>query len=171
MREETRCYHIGYSFRLAARVLLYASSHRQDNIYHILCYTSRGALAGTRNSSMGPPHEGSIRRPITPWAKALTTYQLGTYIPLGHTTGPHRIQVTGHNIMKNLPLSLTLTLFFIPALPPPPLRTVHPNVLNAWSISLSLLTGLFCTVISASEGRKKERKKWKKKRKEIVVDR
>ena len=26
--------HIGYSFRLAARVLLYASSHRQDNTYH-----------------------------------------------------------------------------------------------------------------------------------------
>ena len=35
---------------LAARVLLYASSHRQDNTYHGLCYTSRGALAGTRNS-------------------------------------------------------------------------------------------------------------------------
>ena len=34
--------------------------------YHSLCYTSRGALAGTRNSSMGPPHEGSIRRPIAP---------------------------------------------------------------------------------------------------------
>ena len=30
-----------YSFRLAARVLLYASSHRQDNTYHDLCYTSR----------------------------------------------------------------------------------------------------------------------------------
>ena len=28
---------------------LYASSHRQDNTYHGLCYTSRGALAGTRN--------------------------------------------------------------------------------------------------------------------------
>ena len=53
-REETRCCHIGYSFQLAARVLLYASSHRQDSIYHGLCYTSRGALAGTRNSSMGP---------------------------------------------------------------------------------------------------------------------
>ena len=26
-----------------------------DNTYHGLCYTSRGALAGTRNSSMGPP--------------------------------------------------------------------------------------------------------------------
>ena len=36
------------------RLLLYAPSHRQDNTYHGLCYTSRGALAGTRNSSMGP---------------------------------------------------------------------------------------------------------------------
>ena len=43
------------SFRLAARVLLYAPSHIQDNTYHSLCYTSRGALAGKRNSSMGPP--------------------------------------------------------------------------------------------------------------------
>ena len=30
VRKETRCRHIGYSYRLAARVLLYASSHRQD---------------------------------------------------------------------------------------------------------------------------------------------
>ena len=60
VRKETRCRHIGYSYRLTARVLLYAPSHRQDNTYHGLCYTSRGALAGTRNSSMGPPHEGSI---------------------------------------------------------------------------------------------------------------
>ena len=66
VRKQTRCHHIGYSYRLTARVLLYASSHRQDNTYHGLCYTSRGALAGTRNSSMGPPHEGSIRRPIAP---------------------------------------------------------------------------------------------------------
>ena len=66
VRKETRCRHIGYSFRLTARVLLYAPSHRQDNTYHGLCYTSCGALAGTRNSSMGPPHEGSIRRPIAP---------------------------------------------------------------------------------------------------------
>ena len=34
---------MGYSFRLAARVLLYASSHSQYNAYHGLCYTSRGA--------------------------------------------------------------------------------------------------------------------------------
>ena len=61
VRKKTRCRHIGYSYRLTARVLLYAPSHRQDNTYHGLCYTSRGALAGARNSSMGPPHEGSIR--------------------------------------------------------------------------------------------------------------
>ena len=67
LRKETRCRHIGYSYWLTARVLLYAPSHRQDNTYHGLCYTSRGALAGTRNSSMGPPHEGSIRRPIAPF--------------------------------------------------------------------------------------------------------
>ena len=53
VRKETRCRHIGYSYRLTARVLLYAPSRRQDNTYHGLCYTSRGALAGTRNSSMG----------------------------------------------------------------------------------------------------------------------
>ena len=70
VRKETRCRHIGYSYRLTARVLLYAPSHRQDNTYHGLCYTSRGALAGTRNSSMGPPHEGSIRRPIAPRVNA-----------------------------------------------------------------------------------------------------
>ena len=39
---------MGY-FRLTARVLLYAPSHRQDSTYHGLCYTSHG------NSLMGPP--------------------------------------------------------------------------------------------------------------------
>ena len=73
VRKETCCCHIGYSLWLTARVLLYASSHRQDNIYHSFCYASRWALAGWRNSSMGPPHEGSIRQPIVPWANTLTT--------------------------------------------------------------------------------------------------
>ena len=47
VRKETRCRHIGYSYRLTARVLLYAPSHRRDSTCHGLCYTSRGALAGT----------------------------------------------------------------------------------------------------------------------------
>ena len=54
-REETRSRHMGYSFRLAARVLLDASSHREHDTYHSLCYTSRGALAETRNSLIRPP--------------------------------------------------------------------------------------------------------------------
>ena len=56
----------GLLFLISSKVFLYAPSHRQDNTYHSLCYTSHGALAGTRNSSMGPPHEGSIRRPTAP---------------------------------------------------------------------------------------------------------
>ena len=59
-REETRCRYIGYSFRLAV-TLLYASSHRQDNTHHSLCYTSRGALAGMINSSMGPSRLRGLR--------------------------------------------------------------------------------------------------------------
>ena len=58
-REETCCPHTCYYFRLAARVILYASSHIQDNTYHGLCYTSRGVLDWTRNSSMGPPWPNS----------------------------------------------------------------------------------------------------------------
>ena len=37
--KENRCRHIGYSFRLTARVLLYAPSHRQDSTYHDLFLT------------------------------------------------------------------------------------------------------------------------------------
>ena len=87
VREETRCRQMGYSFRLTARLLLYAPSHRQDSTYNGLCYTRRGALAGTRNSSMGPLHEGSIRRPIAPWANALTTEL--RLAPAGTGKNPH----------------------------------------------------------------------------------
>ena len=45
--------YMDYSFQLAARVPLYAPSH-MDSTYHSLCYTNHGALAGTRNSSVGP---------------------------------------------------------------------------------------------------------------------
>ena len=61
-REEIHCCHMGYYFWLTARVLLYSPSHRQDSTYHDLCYTSCGALAGTRNSS-------------TPWRIDPTTHR------------------------------------------------------------------------------------------------
>ena len=94
VRNETCCRHIGYSYRLTARFFLYAPSHRQDNTYHSLCYTSRGALAGMRNSSMGPPHEGSIWRPIAPWANFLGHYELRDIqdLPCSHSQG-HSKQV------------------------------------------------------------------------------
>ena len=62
----------GLLFQLAARVLLYAPSHRQDITYHSLCYTSRGVLAGTRNSSMDPPCRIDPTT-IAPLTNALTT--------------------------------------------------------------------------------------------------
>ena len=70
VRKETCCRPIGYSFRLTARVLLYAPSHRQDSTYHSLCYTSHG----TRNSSVGSPHEDRSddpshhERTLLPWS-------------------------------------------------------------------------------------------------------
>ena len=45
VREGTCCCHMGYSFRLTTRVLLYGPFHRQDITYHGICYTSREAIA------------------------------------------------------------------------------------------------------------------------------
>ena len=76
VKVKTYCCHKGYGFRLAARDLLYAPSHRQNSTYHSLCYTSRGALAETRNSSMGPP-----------WRIDLTTHRTErTLLPQLHLT-------------------------------------------------------------------------------------
>ena len=41
----------GLHFPISSKGSLHASSHRQDNIYLGLCYTSRGKI----NSSIGPP--------------------------------------------------------------------------------------------------------------------
>ena len=73
VREETHCHHIGYSFRLTARVLLYAPFHRQDSTYHGLCYTSHGALEREiaqwvhhmKDRSDDPSHH---ERMLLPWS-------------------------------------------------------------------------------------------------------
>ena len=47
---------IGYLFLNSSTRSYTAPSHRQDGSYHgLLCYTNYRALAGIRNSSMGPP--------------------------------------------------------------------------------------------------------------------
>ena len=71
VRKETRCRNIGYSFRLAAMVILYAPPHRQDSTNHGLCYTSRGALAGTRILL-----KRDIANPIAPPPKMISLLQL-----------------------------------------------------------------------------------------------
>ena len=53
---------MGYSFRLAAMVLLYASSYRPVMDHWLEWDIAQWVY-----------HEGSIQRPIAPWANALTT--------------------------------------------------------------------------------------------------
>ena len=69
VRKETRCRHIGYSYRLTARVLLYAPSYRQDNTYHSLCYTSRGALS-FRVSGQDTYYKYIYTKPSNQWTVA-----------------------------------------------------------------------------------------------------
>ena len=42
-------------FLISSKGFLNALSHLHESTYHHLCYTSRGTLDGTRNSTMVPP--------------------------------------------------------------------------------------------------------------------
>ena len=44
----------GLPFSINSKGSFICTIPRQDSTYHDLCYTSRGALAGMRNSSIGP---------------------------------------------------------------------------------------------------------------------
>ena len=70
VRKETRCRHIGYSFQLTARVLLYAPSHRQDSTYHGLCYTSRGSLAPSLGISKLQGHHLLLPSYLESWVSS-----------------------------------------------------------------------------------------------------
>ena len=52
---------MGYSFQLAARFLLYASSHRQDDTYHSLCYTSCDQLWSTGWTILSWKHTANVK--------------------------------------------------------------------------------------------------------------
>ena len=56
-----------YSFRLAERVLFYGPFHRQDNTYHGLWYTSRGALVGMTNSTLEDQSDDPSHYEWTPY--------------------------------------------------------------------------------------------------------
>ena len=60
--------------RLAARVLLHASSHRQDNTWHTTAFVTPVVEHWLeREISQCVHHEESIRRHIAPWVNVLTT--------------------------------------------------------------------------------------------------
>ena len=75
-------HYMGYSFWLAARVLLYALSHEQDSTYHGLSYT---ALAGMRNSSMGPPWGIDLMTHHTISERYITELHLALWCIYSHT--------------------------------------------------------------------------------------
>ena len=54
-RVATQSMFSGQYFQLSARDVLHAPCHIQDSTYDNLCDTHHGALAGMRNSSVGPP--------------------------------------------------------------------------------------------------------------------
>ena len=72
VRKETFCCHMGYSFWLAARVLLYAFP--TDRIIHTTAFVTPVVEHWLEwEIAQWIDHEGSIQWPITPWANALTT--------------------------------------------------------------------------------------------------
>ena len=64
VKEETRCRHMGYYFRLASMFRSYAPSNRQDSTYHGICYTSRGPQAGRRKIKVGRTYRGKINKSL-----------------------------------------------------------------------------------------------------------
>ena len=67
VRKKTRCRHIGYSFRLAARVLFFYMHHPTDMITHTTAFVTPVVEHWLeREIAQWVHHEGSIRRPIAP---------------------------------------------------------------------------------------------------------
>ena len=82
MREETCYYHCELLFLISSNGS-FICTNPMDSTHNGLCYTSRGALAGTRNSSMCPPWHD---RPDYPSHHEQTLYHGATSImdaPLG----------------------------------------------------------------------------------------
>ena len=69
------------------------------------------SLLAMRNTSMGPPPEGSIRQPITPWANALTTE---LHLAPCNGSTPWRIDPMTHRAMSE--------------------RSYHGAISRSWSV-------------------------------------
>ena len=81
---ENHCCYMNYTFQLASRVLLYAPFHRQDTIYHSLCYTNCGALVGASSSSLGLPCRIDLVIRITISRRSTMDMQLQTSVTFNY---------------------------------------------------------------------------------------
>ena len=85
---------MSYAFRLAAWILLYAPSHRQDSTYHSPCYTSRVTLAGTKEGTGSKRHccVKSLFR-----SRVLILFKIYPYTQFSFATSPVLIQQATSN--------------------------------------------------------------------------
>ena len=60
-------WHDNPSFHFAKKDILYAAFHRQDSTYYSLCYTSCGAIAEMKNSSMVENNNIRMTHPVKDW--------------------------------------------------------------------------------------------------------
>ena len=97
---------------LAAIVILYVLYQWQDSTYHGLCYTCRGALAITRNSSVG-----------SPWGIDPTTICTMS----GHSTTQLRLSLTYIHTYTVHILHTNLQFFYV--------RTLHSSYTHSNHIS------------------------------------
>ena len=74
VRKETRCCHIGYSYRLTA----FYMQHPTDRISHTTAFVTPVVEHWLEWEIDQWVHEGSLRRPIAPWVNA----QPLSYVPL-----------------------------------------------------------------------------------------
>ena len=103
VREETRCRHIDYSFRVTARVLLYASSHRQDS-----------------TSFVTPVVEHWVEREIAQWVHPMKdrsddpSHHERMLLPLSYISLPNSIkEVAGWMEWKNVLRNNRLFTFYV----------------------------------------------------------
>ena len=117
--KETRCNSMGYSFRLATRVLLYASSHRQDSTYFVTPVVQHRL---EREIAQWDHHEGLIRQPIrTTSDRFYHGFNSGTWVEI-------LITFFGGSVIKVIPL-----------IPTSDLQLVHQTVWYIWSFLTEIL--------------------------------
>ena len=132
MRKETRCHHIVYSFRLAARVLLYTPSHRQDNTYHSLERKIAQWVHPMKDRSDDPSHheqtlyrggarcsslvrwilyEHPVVNPVTSNDYYLQCTHLKIFYPVTWYESGNKMLLRGKNVRSWLGLSKTFPSF------------------------------------------------------------